>query len=268
MLKSCINDFSEEEKNRVVKLLRSNTPIKAIRSKTGLDFNNILFLAKYNDIHINSKDMCQYNINDNKVVVIADNHLGNLYEKRKFLDMVYNYSVKNNIRTVFHCGDAIQGIIEPNKLDLDTQIDIFVREYPKIKSITTYLLCGNHEYRSFKYNEDLMKYMFSRKDIKYLGFSKAYLNYHNKFISLSHYISKYYIDIPYTRSFIDFAGHHHFLKVDNNLIYVPTLSRDLKKKNNNSGFLEMIVDGNNVIVESKEIYTRIDNKGIVLKKRL
>ena len=80
--------------------------------------------------------------------------------------------------------------------------------------------------------------------------------------------NKYYIDIPYTRSFIDFAGHHHFLKVDKNQIYVPTLSRDLKKKDNYSGFLEMYLDNDNIIVEAKEIYNRIDNRGIVLKKRL
>ena len=268
MLKSSISDFSEEEKNRVVNLLKSNIPIKTIRKKTGLDFNSILFLAKCNDIHIDSKDMCQYNIDDNRVLIMADNHLGNKYEKRKFLDKVYNYAIRNNIRSVFHSGDAIQGNIDPKTMDLDRQVDTFVKSYPRDRNITTYLLCGNHEFRAFKYGEDMMQYMFSRKDIKYLGFGKAYLNYHNKFISLSHYISKYYIDIPYTKSFIDFAGHHHYLKVDKNQIYVPTLSRDLKKKDNYSGFLEMYLDNDNIIVEAKEIYNKIDNRGIVLKKRL
>jgi hypothetical protein len=79
MLKSSINDFSEEEKNRVVKLLKTNMPIKVIRSKTGLDFNHILFIGKCNNIHIDGKDMCQYTINDGKVMIIADNHLGNKY---------------------------------------------------------------------------------------------------------------------------------------------------------------------------------------------
>ena len=268
MIKGSINDFTVEEVYRTVKLLKSKAPIRAIRGKTGLDFNDILFLANKNNISLEAKDMCQYNINDKRVLVIADNHWGSLYEIRKYLDYVYNYAVINNIRTVLHAGDSIQGIIEPNKYDLEKQTSTFVKYYPRIKSITTYLLCGNHEYRSFKNNDEAFNEFFSRKDIKYLGFGKAYLSYHDKYISLAHYISKYYIDIPYIKSFINFEGHHHFLKVDKNNIYVPTLSKDLKKKDSNPGLLEMYVEDNNVIVESKEVNNRVNNRGIILKKRL
>ena len=268
MVKSSIYDFNEQEINYVKKLIRSKTPVNVIRKKTNLDYNQILFLIKMYNLTFNKRELAQYSINDSRLLVISDNHLGSKYEYRKYLDIVYNYAVVNNIMVVLHAGDAIQGIIEPNKCDLYKQVDYFVKDYPRIKSITTYLLCGNHAFRSFKFNDEAFNTMFSRKDIKYLGFGKAYLLFHDKFISLSHYISKYYIDIPYVNSFIDFAGHHHYLKVDKNQIYVPTLSRDFKKKGIKPGFLEVIKDGNNVIVENKEINGRVGDKGVIFKKRL
>ena len=267
MLRRSIYDFKPEEINRVVKLLKSNYPIKAIRKKTGIDFNDILFIAKLNKINLDPKFLSQFDIYD-RTLIIADNHLGSPYEIRKYLDFVYNYAVVHNIRTILHCGDLLQGIIEPNKYDLDKQIDMFLKYYPKIKNMTTYLLCGNHEFRSFINNEEAFNEFFSRKDIKYLGFAKAYLRYHEKFISLTHYISKYYIDIPYIKSFVEFAGHHHYLKVDKNQIYVPTLSRDLKKKNNKAGLLEMYTDRGHMIVEAKEVSNRVNNKGIIFDKRM
>ena len=196
MVKSSIHDFKEKDIDYVKKLIRSKTPVNIIRKKTRLDYNDILFLIKENNLTINNRELAQYSINDSRFLVIADNHLGSKYEYRKYVDIVYNYAVVNNIRVILHAGDAIQGIIEPNKYDLYKQVDYFVRFYPRAESITTYMLCGNHEFRSFKYNDEAFNEMFSRKDVKYLGFSKAYLLFHNNFISLSHHITTYYIDIP------------------------------------------------------------------------
>lgn len=48
-------------------------------------------------------------INDNRMVVMADAHLGSIQADMHLIDLTYNYAIKNGIRNVVFAGDFIQG---------------------------------------------------------------------------------------------------------------------------------------------------------------
>lgn len=44
-----------------------------------------------------------------RFIVISDTHFGSIFESIEYLEMVYEYAVKNGIKYIFHCGDLIEG---------------------------------------------------------------------------------------------------------------------------------------------------------------
>ncbi len=272
MLIKSINDYNIESLNYAIKLLKRNTPLKAIRKKTNLNYNEILYLVKMYNINYDLNDnLPSHSFSTNHIGIIADTHLGSINGNPRYLELAYDYFIKHNISTVIHCGDIIQGPVEPFKMGIEEQTNALLRYYPKSKIVTTYLLCGNHEIRTFERNDELFKQLFTRKDIKYLGTKEAYVSLLNRLILIEHPITKYDISLPDVKPAVKISGHHHFFTVkrknyDN--IYVPSLSDDIKKEGESPAFLEATIDSDTLYIEKKNVNTHIENVGLVYKKRM
>lgn len=268
-MKKSIIDFNSEEINYTLKLLKNNTNIKSIRKKTGLQRNEILFLADHFHIDYDLEtNLPCYTFNDNTIGIISDTHIGSKFENRKYIDLATNYFIKNNIHKVINCGDMFQAIIEPMKYGLQRQINVGLKEYPYSKVLTNYVLGGNHEFHFMERDEELFYYLFTRKDMKFLGLKEAYINWKNKLIKIEHPITKYFINLPNIEPNMTFDGHHHFFAVKKGHIYLSTLSDDIKKPNEKPSFLEATLDNNYLYVEKIEVSKKIDNKKLVYKKKI
>ncbi len=83
--------------------------------------------------------------------VVADTHLVSKYERLDVLNALYDVFQKEGIRTVYHCGNWIDGEAKFNKYDvhcigMESQIGYFLKHYPKRKGITTQIVSGDdHE---------------------------------------------------------------------------------------------------------------------------
>jgi len=81
----------------------------------------------------------------------SDNHLGSKYCRLDVLEALYDIWEKQGIKTVYQCGNMIDGEARFNKFDLmvhgmNNQVDYFVEHWPKRKGITTYFVTGDdHE---------------------------------------------------------------------------------------------------------------------------
>ena len=201
------------------------------------------------------------NIEENKIIVISDTHLGSINENYEYLDLVYEFASKNNYHSILHGGDFMQGSCKPVNLyqRLDDQIYEAALKYPYDNYINNYILLGNHDYFLVRKYDDITSYFDDRKDINILGLKKVYLNWHNNLITLNHKVPKFDLDLPRIESLINFAGHRHEFSIIDNTIYIPTLSDDIKYygKSNYPGFFtaEIIDD-----ILSIEMYNIIDNK--------
>lgn len=58
------------------------------------------------------------NTNVLRAVVLSDAHIGNSLQRLDVLDAIYNYCIKNNIHTIFNCGDLLNGLLGLNDLIL------------------------------------------------------------------------------------------------------------------------------------------------------
>ena len=135
-------------------------------------------------------------ITDNRIAFISDTHFGSknedLYAVNKTLEIID----KNNIKTIFHLGDLVDGILSYSTEGLKVigakeQADHFIYNYPKVSGIKTHCIKGNHD-NSHMYNNnfDILKYIASkRKDIIYFQKAPSPIFINNVRIIMAHYFS-------------------------------------------------------------------------------
>ena len=215
-------------------------------------------------------------VDDDKVILISDTHLGSLNENYHYIDLVYNFAIENNINVILHAGDFMQGTVKPVLSScqiIENQINYVINNYPMDKSIKNYVLIGNHDYFVFRKSDNIISHFSERNDIEFLGYKKVYINWHNYLISLSHYLSKYKIDVPRIETLLKFAGHRHELYFDGSTIHLPTLSDDIKYYGNNynnyPGFIYAKINDEITSVYNLNIINNtIKYKKLILEKKL
>jgi hypothetical protein len=164
--------------------------------------------------------------------VVADTHLGSIYQQLTHLHTFYQLCQEHKIGTIFHCGDLTDGqhIYQGHEYELflhgaDSQIDYVIQNYPRVPGITTYFICGNHDESHYKRaGMDVGKYIAeSRKDMRYLGFHGAHLTLNGipNLVYLHHgasgnaYARSYKIQKlveqlpPGEKPYMLFEGHYH-----------------------------------------------------------
>ena len=177
-----------------------------------------------------------------KALAIADNHIGHSKDNPRYLDVMYDYCVKNRINFVFHCGDLLHGN-KQCKRTIDEQIEFLLNEYPNSKDITTFYAFGNHEECfSRELGIDLKLIIENgRDDIIPLGYGEKTIRLENvgDDLIISH-------DGRFSKPHgVHLAGHSHRYKFFANeyapLVNVPTLS-DFLHTNDFPGAIELNIE--------------------------
>lgn len=89
-----------------------------------------------------------------KFGIIGDTQIGSLYQRMDALKAFYEYCVCEDINTVLHAGDVLDGWkvykgqefeLAPNGRSWPEQRDMFAESIPKIDGMTTIFITGNHD---------------------------------------------------------------------------------------------------------------------------
>jgi hypothetical protein len=124
-------------------------------------------------------------------VAISDIHFGSLRERTDYLDVVYNYCLKEGIHTIIIGGDLIDGTLGNGQKKFDTiyeQIEHLRKDYPFDKSILNYAILGDHDYSSLsETGQDLSLVLKNyRHDIVPIGYSLGKIWLKNDYITIFH----------------------------------------------------------------------------------
>lgn len=194
-----------------------------------LNFFNKEFVK---DEYLDAYPICEYPIKDNKLLFISDTHLGSRDENQAYIDFLANYVIKNNIRTVIHAGDFIEGqcrapYLERNIDDLKNELYNAIELWPK--EFTTQLLLGNHDFSSIKY-PDLIDALFGLNNIKILGMGQVLLDWNDLLIRIKHQINQISFERKTFDALITLKGHSHlyYSNPDKKHILIPPLCNDIK----------------------------------------
>ena len=171
--------------------------------------NGYLIDKKYNDI-IGTKLYLHQNLGKNRssnniriytdgfvirFLVISDTHFGNIGERFDIIGELYDYAIRNNIYSILHLGDLIEGYnCEINNTDELKMIDpletvkYIATNYPKDSSIVNYILLGNHDFRTIATHgfDIAVALEKARLDMEFLGYNNATIQMNKDCIGLQH----------------------------------------------------------------------------------
>lgn len=112
-----------------------------------------------------------------KFAIVSDTHLGSSAYNAESLNKFYDLCVDENITTILHAGDLVDGIkiyrgqeFEQDYYGFDSQTDFAIKNYPYRKGIYTYAILGNHDYSFISHSDcDPLRLICNeREDIVYL----------------------------------------------------------------------------------------------------
>lgn len=193
--------------------------------KYKLKYENYLIDEKSSDLITKNTDQTL------TFMLISDIHLGSLYDEIKYLDLIYEYCVSNNIHVIINAGDLIDGITfgkEKRLNSFEEQIDFLIQKYPFDRNIINFVCLGNHDLDLFQTNGQDLKLILDneRHDLAVLGYGVGSINVKNEKLYIKHLISNYKVDrIPSPNLILSGHSHKSYTIIDNNcLIHIPTLS--------------------------------------------
>lgn len=219
-----------------------NKLLKAIRD-AGYDYsrtfssNGSIILKLNRGLNFNGKKTMRINVEDRifKAIFISDLHIGGAFDNPALLRIVYDYAKKHNCNIIFNGGDLIDNIYPtlpypPKNKTVASQVRKVLRVYPFDKSITNFVLYGNHDYKSLSEDGfDVARYLEERRyDLVSLGYGLCIIHLKDDCIAITHDLkSGSKIEIPDYVT-IAYRGHSHKSKTRNNkLVYIPSLSNNV-----------------------------------------
>lgn len=168
--------------------------LEILKNLTPKQIEDILYynaIAKKNDsIEIKTEEVWHA-----RFWAIGDTHLWSKHCNYEWLKEYYDICKKKWVKTVLHAWDMVDGFgvykwqtFELSKHSMDEQIQDVVENYPKIKGIDTYFLCGNHDEAWLKLAwHDIGKTIWLlRQDLHYLWFYNARVKLNGVDIELHH----------------------------------------------------------------------------------
>ena len=270
-------------------MIEKGYSIKQIADLYNIDTYNVIhyLLIKDND-NINILNAIKnhyesYKINENKFLVISDTHTGRLankedtdYQKQWLKNEIgtynaYNYALKNNIRTIVHAGDLVEGACDngTKRLEVTDQFKYINKFYPILPNIKTYLLFGNHDYNLQYYNGvNLKENLKEIKQLEIIGVNYSYVNFNNNLLKVSHdcTAAEMYnnVELPYN---FELSGHSHIFAMydEERKIKVPTLSSE-NADSTYRGFLEITEEENEYVIKFLGDTLELTNEKVLSKK--
>lgn len=268
--------FTNAEKDEILSLYKESKDIDAMIRETALTKEEILAILLSKGIP--NKELSSHaistEINANKILIIADTHLGSQLENIDYIQMAYNYARENNIHTVIHLGDVFQSTmknVNPKFIRPQSQVEKALSIFPYYENITTYFLFGNHDFHLFKKDETFLQECKTIPNLRIIGFKKAFVSWKNTIISLHHPIRAYNLQIPNRKEEVMLFGHRHELHLKEDKICLSTLSDDTKEYGTGKGipgFLVASLQEGELVIENIEIERELQNRGTILKKKV
>jgi len=136
------------------------------------------------DHHEERIDISKFKGYEVRFGLTADNHLCSKYYRADVLNALYDIWEKQGIKTVYQCGNMVDGEMNFNRYDLcvppgvEQQVDYFIKHWPQRKGISTKFICGDDHEGHYCRNAgiDFGKMVMyaaqkeGRKDLEYLGY--------------------------------------------------------------------------------------------------
>ena len=261
----------------IVEMFEENYSLEKIMYESGLHYEEIIAILNYAKVEIEKlrEYIPNLTLNEDKIIICSDTHIGSKYENRTYLEDMVDYAIVNNIKSIVHGGDLLHSNkkgVKSDYEDLEDQLDHFLYYYSRARGVTNYVLLGNHDVHFMKKKPEAYEVISNRGDIKIIGAKRAYFNFNDLLISVFHKIDKYKMELPNIPADIYLYGHRHECRVKGNDIFIPTLSDDVKfylDDKNKAGFLVMndygdIVTVDQVMVENKRL---TKNESIYVKNK-
>ena len=260
-------DISSELNNNIMQLYINGVSLDDIEKLTGVSKNTLLYVLNPRKFDLKRKEIPTFKTEGEKILVIADTHIGSHWENLKYIDEAYETGIKENVSSCIHLGDIIQGSFNKG-LDkpISYQLKTLEKVYPEVSEFETYLLMGNHDYVVFEYDKDAKILLESKKGLHPLGYKRAYFNWNNYLFGMDHKIKQIEDDYVIRDAGLDFIGHGHELKIKSkDKLKAPTLSDDIINKESGAypAFLIAEMYDNEVFVD---VYNFKNNKAKVRKR--
>jgi len=225
-----------------------NLSIEDISNKVHIPYYEVLsyLISIYNKEDF-LKDLICENIQEEKIIIISDTHIGSNYENFEYLEEIYDYAKNNQITKIIHAGDLLQSTYKGvnNKYrDEFKQINHLITKYPYNSDIENYILFGNHDYNIIRKGNIYYEKINERDDFNLIGTGTSYLNWTSYPIGIYHSTPKYKIEIPNIYTFLSLRGHAHRLSIQGNMIKVPALCDKMHDHDDNPGFLVATIRDN------------------------
>ena len=193
-----------------------------------------------------------FKIEKDRFLVISDTHFGRSKCDIYLMDKIYNYAINNNIDTIIHAGDLVEGKSNPymKNLSIEEQIKNFIKYYPN-DLVKTYYLYGNHDFNCYYYDKvDLKEYLKELKNLEYIGVKNSYIYLNdNSIIKVEHKCKTCNYLVPKLEYDFKIYGHKHSYGAYSEAsdIRLPALILD-NPDNIETGFLDVTLDLGNLIV--------------------
>ena len=222
--------------------------------------NTLLSLYyKYNKYYYR-EECTSFSLNTDKVLTIADSHVGSIYENESYIYEAFNIAFKKNIKVCLHLGDMIQGVIGVDDRLIDYQLDKIDKWFPKDDEIGIYLVLGNHEWIAIEKYPYVLQFLESR--FRVMGYKYVYFEWNGYLFAMEHHIKQFSDPMVSEEVAQIIMGHGHELKIksETKLKAPPLCDQIMSDKRAFSGF--MINEFSDQIFDS-EVYSFENNKARV-----
>ena len=129
------------------------------------------------------------NLKKDKILIIADSHIGSKYENLLYLEQAKEVAKKRKIDKVFHGGDIGDGLIDylPIYKDYYDQLEYILAAYSFFEDMEQYIMGGNHDRRYRDHGMDILKLLPELyPNVTPIGYYQSYFKVYNKIISFEH----------------------------------------------------------------------------------
>ena len=254
--------ISKDDKKLIISFYKEGFPIKEIASAMKMSVQDVMFVLCTGVDDIDVERLFIYdNLDDKKVLVLSDTHIGSVYENLDYIREAYRIAREEGIHTIIHGGDLMQSTytnVSPMYINCSNQIGHVINDYPYDDSITNYIVLGNHDYHTISKDPKYMEMLDERDDFSIMGFKKAYLKWNGRTISVSHLTKKYPYCVPSLKTDMNFRGHSHRFNCSDSNIVIPTASDDLLQlQNERPGFI--VASNNGSVMEFDSYYFDADS---------
>ncbi len=130
-----------------------------------------------------------------RFALISDTHGASRHEQSAALHEFYDTLVTEGVTHVFHAGDITHGRKVYPGIDHDIKVHSYpgqvrhvVNSYPRREGITTYFICGNHDFDACKNDSEDPGIAIARErpDMIYLGMYSGSIDYQGLRVQLQH----------------------------------------------------------------------------------